>query len=175
MRSLKRSAVLFFVVAAATAASAAMTRDSLRTDDTLALRPTKSTSTAIMYSLIFPGMGQVYTENYWKVPLFAGTAAISAVMFFRNNAEFATASDAYDKALADGSSGATVNLLLRRREVFRDNRDLSAVVFLITYALAAVDAYVGAELYSFDTGEKLSMNLGPTRSQQMALGLTMTW
>ena len=138
-------------------------------------RLSRSTSTAIVCSLVLPGLGQVYTGNYWKAPLFAGIAATSAVMFFRNNAEFSTASDAYDTALKDGSSAATVNLLLRRREVFRDNRDLSAVVFLITYALAAVDAYVGAELYSFDTGEKLSMNLGPTRSQQIALGLTMTW
>lgn len=175
MRSLTHGVVVLLILAAATTALAGMTPDSLKSDDTLAPRPEKSTSTAIMYSLIFPGMGQIYTENYWKVPLFAGTAAVSAVMFFRNNAEFATAADAYNTALTDGSSAATVNLLLRRREVFRDNRDLSAVVFLITYALAAVDAYVGAELYSFDTGEKLSLNLGPTRSQQLALGLTMTW
>lgn len=175
MRSLTHGAVILLVMAAATASVAGMTLDSLKSDEANDPRATKSTSTAIMYSLIFPGAGQVYTENYWKVPLFAGTAAVSAVMFFRNNAEFSTASDAYDTALKDGSSAATVNLLLRRREVFRDNRDLSAVVFLITYALAAVDAHVGAELYSFDTGEKLSMNLGPTRSQQIALGLTMTW
>ena len=175
MRSLKRSVVLLLVMAAGTAASGAETRDSLKTDDSLALRPTKSTSTAIMYSLIFPGLGQAYTENYWKIPLFAGTAAVSAVLFFQNNSEFSTASDAYDQAVTSGSDPATINLLLRRREVFRDNRDMSAVVFLITYALAAVDAYVGAELYSFDTGEKLSMRLGPTGSQQMALGLTMTW
>ena len=175
MRSLTRSTVFLLVMAAATAASAGTNLDLLKSNDTLAPRVEKTTSTAIMYSLIFPGVGQVYTENYWKVPLFAGTAAVSAVMFFRNNAEFSTASGAYDKALTDGSSAATVNLLLRRREVFRDNRDLSAVVFLITYALAAVDAYVGAELYSFDTGEKLSLNLGPTRTQQLALGLAMTW
>lgn len=175
MRSVTRAVLLFLVMAVASATSAAMEGDSLKTNDTLALRPSKSTSTAIMCSLIFPGLGQVYTENYWKIPLFAGTAAVSAVLFFQNNSEFSTASAAYDQAVTAGSDAARINLLLRRREVFRDNRDMSAVVFLITYALAAVDAYVGAELYDFDTGETLSVNVGPSRSHQLALNMRVTW
>lgn len=141
------------------------------------LRPisAKSTSTAITYSLILPGLGQIYTENYWKAPLFAGVAVTSAVLFFRNNASFIDAAAAYDAAIAGGENSITTDLLLRRREAFRDNRDLSGVVFLITYALAAVDAYVGAELYAFDTGEKLGISAGPTPTNLMAVNLRLTW
>ncbi|MBU3679551.1 MAG: hypothetical protein FGM32_08085 [Candidatus Kapabacteria bacterium] len=138
-------------------------------------RPTRSTTTAIICSLVLPGLGQVYTGNYWKAPLFAGIAATSAVMFFRNNADYSTAAAEYDAAIATGTNAAMTNLLLRRREAFRDNRDLSGVVFFITYALAAVDAYVGAELYSFDTGEDLSISLGPSPSGLMAVNLRLTW
>jgi hypothetical protein len=138
-------------------------------------RPVKSTSTAITYSLLLPGLGQIYTENYWKAPLFAGVAATSAVLFFRNNASFIDAATAYNTAVAGGENASTIDLLLRRREAFRDNRDLSGVVFLITYALAAVDAYVGAELYTFDTGEKLSLSAGPTPSTLVAVNLRLTW
>lgn len=152
----------------------ALTADSTAADSLQAL-PLKSTSTAITYSLIMPGLGQIYTGNYWKAPLFAGVAVTSAVLFFRNNASFSDAAAAYDAAVAGGENAFTTDLLLRRREAFRDNRDLSGVVFLITYALAAVDAYVGAELYSFDTGEKLSLSARPTPSTLMAVNLQLTW
>lgn len=138
-------------------------------------RPSRSSSTAIICSLVLPGLGQVYTGNYWKAPLFAGIAATSAVMFFRNNADYSTAASEYDAAIASGANASMTNLLLRRREAFRDNRDLSGVVFFITYALAAVDAYVGAELYSFDTGEDLSVSVGPSPSALMAVNLRLTW
>jgi hypothetical protein len=96
-------------------------------------------------------------------------------LFFRNNASFIDAATAYNTAVAGGENASTIDLLLRRREAFRDNRDLSGVVFLITYALAAVDAYVGAELYTFDTGEKLSLSAGPTPSTLVAVNLRLTW
>ncbi|MEN9281126.1 MAG: hypothetical protein RL594_61 [Bacteroidota bacterium] len=137
--------------------------------------PTKSSTTAILYSLAFPGLGQIYTENYWKVPLFTGAAVATAVLFVRNNADFATAATAYDDAVANGLDAATTNILLRRREAFRDNRDLAGVFFLITYALAAVDSYVGAELYQFDTGENLSLSAGPSARNLVAVNLRLTW
>jgi len=61
------------------------------------------------------------------------------------------------------------------REVYRDNRDLSGLVFLVTYALAAVDAYVGAHLYDFDVDEDVSLGIGPTRTQLLALQLSVTF
>lgn len=148
-------------------------------DSTSAFTPVtgtaKSSTTAIVYSLAFPGLGQVYTEKYWKVPLFTGAALATAVLFVRNNADFATASTAYDDAIANGLDALTTNILLRRREAFRDNRDLAGVFFLITYALAAVDSYVGAELYQFDTGENLSVSAGPSTRNLVAVNLRLTW
>lgn len=139
-------------------------------DSTVAM--TKSPSTAVLYSLLLPGLGQVYTEEYWKVPLFTGTAAIAAWQFFKNNADFNTTSDLYDAALANGADPNVTSLLLRQREAYRDNRDLAGVIFLVTYGLAAVDAYVGAHLFDFDVSDDVSMGLGPNRTQIMAIRLS---
>ncbi|MCX6139415.1 MAG: DUF5683 domain-containing protein [Candidatus Kapabacteria bacterium] len=132
---------------------------------------TKSPTTAVLYSLLLPGLGQVYTESYWKVPLFTGTAVITAWQFFKNNADFNTTSDLYDLALASGADPNVTALLLRQREAYRDNRDLAGVIFLVTYGLAAMDAYVGAHLFDFDVSDDVSMGLGPTRTQLMAVNL----
>lgn len=131
---------------------------------------TKSPTKAITYSLIFPGLGQLYNDAYWKVPLFAGGAIATAWLFFQNNASFNTSSDLYDAALASGTS-SDAGKHLRDREFYRDNRDLAGVFFLLTYGLAAMDAYVGAHLYDFDVSEDISMTVGPTRSHLMALNV----
>jgi len=138
-------------------------------DSTLPM--TKKPMTAVAYSLLLPGLGQVYTETYWKVPLFAGTAIVTAWAFFSNNANFNTTADLYDQAIASGANSNVTSLLLQQREAYRDNRDLAGVIFLVTYGLAAVDAYVGANLYDFDVSNDVSLGLGPNRSQIMAMNL----
>ena len=49
-------------------------------------------------------------------------------------------------------------------------RDLSIVVTIAVYALSLIDAYVDAELSSFDISKDLSMSWGPTVIQQSPKG-----
>jgi len=134
---------------------------------------TKSPATAVLMSLACPGLGQYYNNAYWKIPIFTGTAAVSVWLFLDNNAKFNDANALYEAAAASGDVNA--GRLLTVREVYRDNRDLSGLVFLVTYALAAVDAYVGAHLYDFDVDEDVSLGIGPTRTQLLALQLSVTF
>lgn len=142
-----------------------------QTDSAQAL--TKSPTTAVVYSLCLPGLGQYYTANYWKIPLFTGTCAVAAWQFFRNNADFQATSVQYDAAVAAGNASSVTNQLLARREAFRDRRDISGVIFLVAYGLAAVDAFVGAHLYDFDVSENLSLGLGPTPTHLMGMSLRL--
>lgn len=152
----------FFLLSLATYAASDSTR-----------QMTKKPMTAIAYSLLLPGLGQVYTENYWKVPIFTGTAIVTAWVFFSNNANFNTTSDLYDQAIASGANSNTTTRLLQQREAYRDNRDMAGVIFLLAYGLAAVDAYVGAHLYDFDVSNDVSLGIGPTRSHLMAMSLRL--
>jgi hypothetical protein len=134
---------------------------------------TKSPTTAVVYSLCLPGLGQYYTANYWKIPLFTGTCAVAAWQFFRNNADFQATSVQYDAAVAAGDASSVTNQLFARREAFRDRRDISGVIFLVAYGLAAVDAFVGAHLYDFDVSENLSLGLGLTPTHLMGMSLRL--
>ncbi|MDZ4744901.1 MAG: DUF5683 domain-containing protein [bacterium] len=140
-----------------------------RAEDTLTL--TKSPTTSVLMSLACPGLGQFNNEAYWKIPIFTGTAAVSVWLFFSNNAKFNEADAQYEAAKASGDFSE--GRLLTTREVYRDNRDLAGLIFIVTYALAAVDSYVGAHLYDFDVDEDVSLGLGPTRTQLLALKLNV--
>ncbi len=133
--------------------------------------PRKSPSTAILYSFLLPGLGQVYTESYWKVPIFTGAAAASAYFIVTNQSSFSSASLEYDNAVAQGEPAAITSTLLRRREFYRNNRDVAGLALLLTYALAAVDAYVGANLSDFTVDSNLSAHVGQTSSSPLALTL----
>jgi len=135
----------------------------------------KDPTTAVLLSLPLPGLGQYYNEQYWKIPIFTGTCAFTGYLFFKNNADFNTTSDLYDQAVADDADQTVISRLFEQKEAYRDNRDLAGVVFLATYVIAAVDAYVGAHLYDFDVGDDLSVGIGPTRSQTLALSFRMRW
>lgn len=137
--------------------------------------PSKSTTTAILLSAVFPGAGQLYTEQYWKIPIFTGTCAVSAWLIASNQSQFSSASAAYDAAVARGATAVELRQLRGERETYRSNRDVAGLVFVAAYLLAAVDAYVGAELYAFDVSPNLAMGIGPTTSQMMALQLRLQW
>ncbi|MDL2323020.1 DUF5683 domain-containing protein [Bacteroidales bacterium OttesenSCG-928-A17] len=69
--------------------------------------------------------------------------------------------------LSDGSAwnSNTVNrfsqVLKSRRDRFRRYRDLSYIVSVGFYAIWIIDAYVDAQLFSFDISEDLSLNVQP--------------
>lgn len=142
-----------------------------QTDSSGAIK--KSPSTAVLYSFLLPGLGQVYTESYWKVPIFTGGALTSAYFIATNQSQFASASQNYDNAIAQGQSASVTSTLLRQREFYRNNRDVAGLALLLTYALAAVDAYVGANLHDFNVDANLSINVLPTPTSPLAVNLQL--
>jgi hypothetical protein len=143
--------------------------------DTTAPPLTKDPTTAVLYSLLLPGLGQYYTEDYWKIPLFTGGCATAAGFFFYYNSKFNEASDLYDQLEADGQSSTVLSAVRSQRESYRDNRDLAGVLFLAGYVLAAVDAYTGAHLYDFDVTDDLSMSVLPAVGPFSGLTVQLRW
>jgi len=131
----------------------------------------KSPTTAVLWSLALPGLGQYYTETYWKIPLFTGGALASAWLIVDNHAKYQDADAAYLAALDGNASSAKIARRLRIREAYRDNRDVAGLALVATYLIAAVDAYVGAHLFAFDVGDDLSLRLGPTTLEPVRLTL----
>lgn len=127
---------------------------------------TKSPTTATLLAIV-PGLGQVYNEQYWKVPLFAGFAGYFAWRVISyNNLFLAKEREANDS----GRTSPYYPSLKLQRESYRDDRDLNIAYFLAVEMLGMIDAYVGAHLFDFDVGDNISSKLQVTPT---GLGLSV--
>ena len=54
------------------------------------------------------------------------------------------------------------DLLRRRKNYYRRNRDLCIICMVGVYAIAMIDAYVDAQLAHFDITPDLSVDIAPT-------------
>ncbi|MFM2133668.1 MAG: hypothetical protein RL156_949 [Bacteroidota bacterium] len=137
----------------------------LHAGDTTALKPpvvnaqsskldeekSKSPTGAILRSLVFPGWGQVYNQSYLKAGAFSIAAVSVTSIIVWNDVKFSDAQTRYD-ALASGDP--LKERTFKEKEFYRDQRDVAGLWLLGVYALAAVDAYVGAHLFNFDVSDK---------------------
>ena len=140
-----------------------------------------SAKKALIYSAIFPGLGQVYNRKYWKLPIVYGgfigfTYAISwngryytdYSNGYKDIMDDDPATDSWKNFLPYGQDPETADqewlktVLKRRKDFYRRYRDLSIIGTVAMYALAMVDAYVDAQLFDFDINTDLSFRVEPT-------------
>ena len=150
--------------------------DSMMVDNPLKIDSvgmTKSPWGALWRSFILPGWGQLYVHSYWKAPVFVIGAGTLAYFYIWNNVKYNKYQSEYDSKKNSGAITseltATLDSLSRYKEYYRDNRDQCAFYFFGVYALAAIDAYVGAHLFDFDVSDKLSIQLIPNMNYGMKL------
>ena len=105
----------------------------------------KSPWGAVGRSLLIPGWGQFYNEDYWHIPVIWGFLGWFGYQWVQNNKEYQDNKDLFIQ---------TENELYRlRRDFYRDQRDNFTIYFVLTYLLNLVDAYVGAHLFDFSVEE----------------------
>ncbi|MBT5614928.1 MAG: hypothetical protein HOJ77_01600, partial [Flavobacteriales bacterium] len=111
---------------------------------------------AALYSAILPGAGQVYTKKYWKVPVIYGGLITSAYYINESNDLYQLYKSTYLNRL-DGDFTDNLNYsdsdLRTLTEHYRRNREVSALLFTLTYILNIVDASVNAHLFDYDVSE----------------------
>ena len=117
-----------------------------------------------MYSAIIPGAGQVYTKKYWKVPIIYAGLITTAYYFKENHDLYDLYKTAYLNRL-DGDMSDNLNYtnanLVTLTEHYRRNREVSALLFTLTYVLNIVDASVSAHLFDYNVTEDISLHLEP--------------
>lgn len=162
-----------------------------------------NSKTAMLWGLL-PGGGQIYNKKYWKLPIVWGafTTCVYAIRF--NQQRYTEYHDAYrDMSSSDPSKNTAwlaftprgtnpsdyekykylLNNFKRGDEFFHRWRDISIVSAIGVYALSIIDAYVDAELSTFDISPDLSLRVYPKLEQsvsngigyQMALGCTLSF
>lgn len=154
---------------------------------------------AVWYSAIIPGLGQIYNRKYWKLPILVGGFMGLAYGISFNSRYYTDYSNAYrDSYSNDPNANSYINFLpynyrnnkewieqnmdwirnsvKRKKDFYRRNRDLCIIGMFGVYALAMIDAYVDAQLYTFDISPDVSMKISPavlepTLNTQTSLGL----
>lgn len=187
---------------------------SISKEDSLALAKSKarteayswkpSSKKALLWALI-PGGGQIYNRKYWKLPIVWGGLMTCGYFIAFNNRMYQEYHAAYrDLSSADPSvntawlafapSGTRPedhaqhanlkNTLQRGNDYYRRYRDLSIVLAIGIYGLSILDAYVDAELFTFDISPDLSMRVAPavmpkapnySNGYQLGLGCQLTF
>ena len=176
---LKREARLDSVARAEAAA-----RDSVaaaaRTPKKATPKPKNSTA-ALLWSII-PGGGQIYNEAYWKLPIVVGIYTVCTYAISWNNAALTEYQNAYRDLMSDKpmentswqdfiptgadpqgyiTNSSFQEQLRRGRDYYRRYRDLSIIITVGMYFLVGLDAYVDAELSTFDISPDLSLRAAP--------------
>lgn len=126
-----------------------------------------SPNKAALYSAALPGLGQVYNNKYWKIPLLGVGAVVTGYFINFNNRRYQLFRRSYFAEIDDDPE--TENLvprfnadgLQRNLEYFRRNRDLLFITAGGIYLLNIVDAHVDAHLFSFDVSDDLAIRYRP--------------
>ena len=135
---------------------------------------------AVWLSLLVPGGGQIYNRKLWKLPIVYGGYVGCVYALTWNQSTYMDYQNAYVDIMDDDPDTKSYEDFLpphyeidtsmedwlkdvfrQRKNKYRRYRDLSIFAFAGMYIVAAIDAYVDAELSHFDITPDLSMRVEP--------------
>lgn len=139
---------------------------------------------ALWLSLVLPGAGQIYNRKYWKLPIIYGGFIGCTYALLWNQQMYNDYSQAYLDIMDEDPNTASYkqmlpygyditgredqfkNIFKHKRDYYRKYRDLSIFAFIGVYLISVVDAYVDAQLSSFDISKDLSLKVEPAVIEQ---------
>jgi hypothetical protein len=137
------------------------------TGDSIQLIKKHSPRRAVVYSMICPGLGQIYNQKFWKVPVIYGAGGLFAYFSCYNQLKYTKFRNAYitnepnkTKAFIDGKY-YEYEILFNGMRYYERLRTLSMAGLGAVYLLQVVDAMIDAEFFSFDVSDDLSIKIQP--------------
>jgi hypothetical protein len=132
--------------------------------------PTKAT----IMSACLPGLGQIYNDKWWKVPIvYAGLGGLGYLVY-SNYYEYRSYLHAYEFKTGDLPEGVTLNQhetelankyadsqLQTYKESYRRDFEFYGILTVAWYGLNILDACVDGHLYSYDISDDLSLSVDP--------------
>lgn len=155
------------------------------TSDTAKKNHVHSPRTAMILSAVIPGLGQAYNKKYWKIPVVYAALGTTVYFFDYNNKLYKEYKQAYINK-TDTLSSTVDNYPYYSEEqlkVFQDDyrrfRDLNVILTALFYTINIVDAYVDAQMVTFDVSDDLSLQISPALNfhslkQKPSAGLTLS-
>lgn len=134
---------------------------------------------AMWLALVIPGAGQVYNRKLWKLPIIYGGFLGCTYALTWNNQMLRDYSQAYIDIMDNDPNTKSYEAMLplgydisgkeerfktifkNKKDHFRKYRDMSILAFAGVYLISVIDAYVDAELSTFDISRDLSLRFEP--------------
>ncbi len=119
---------------------------------------------ATLYSVLLPGLGQIYNGELFKVPIYWGGMLASVHFLTTNNLNYKRFKRIHNEA-SDPNSGYDQGISAETakwyRDVYRRYRDYSILAVAACYLLQVIDANVFAYMHDFEVNEDITMNIEP--------------
>lgn len=119
---------------------------------------------ATIYSLLLPGLGQIYNGEAWKIPIYWG-GLMGSIHFWRTNHKNYTRYRNIYKAASDPDIAydgpVKAETAQYYRNVFRRYRDYSILATFAFYLLQVIDANVFAYMQDFQVSDDISFRMQP--------------
>lgn len=127
-----------------------------------------SPQVATISSAIVPGLGQVYNQKYWKVPLIWGGGLALYAYYDWNNGYYhrfklANEQISEDIPVTDPDlSEMEPETIINYKDYYRRHRDRAVIFMGVLYVANIVDALVDAHMLDYDISKDLSLHWEPT-------------
>lgn len=145
--------------------------------------------TATLFSVLVPGLGQIYNREYWKLPIYLGAMAFAVHYCADCNTNFRRFRSIYLQASdpsSEYSGPISADQALYYRNVYRRYRDYSILAIAALYFLQIIDANVFSYMHNFEVDDDIALKVSPALilpenqfastnpvSQQAAFGLRL--
>ena len=121
---------------------------------------------ATIYSLLLPGLGQIYNGELFKVPIYWGCLMGSVHFLMTNNTNYVRFKRIHNEATNPDPSISSQSPISGEtakwyRDVYRRYRDYSIVATAAFYLLQVIDANVFAYMHDFEVDDDITMNIEP--------------
>jgi hypothetical protein len=123
------------------------------TVDTTILPP-KSTTIALLSSMVIPGAGQIYNGSYWKTPVVWGLGYYFYSVYRNQDNNYNKFRYQYDTSITVKQPNGDTQLR-SLRDFHKSQRNEFGWYIAMTYILNILDAYVDAALYNFEVSPNL--------------------
>lgn len=118
---------------------------------------------ATLYSILLPGLGQIYNGEYFKVPIYWGCLLGATHFLINNNTNYKRFKRIHNEATTDPNYSGSISGETAKwyRDEYRRYRDYSIVATALFYLIQVIDANVFAYMHDFEVSDDISMNLEP--------------
>ncbi len=120
---------------------------------------------ATVYSILLPGLGQIYNGELWKVPIYWGLIAGCVYFYSENSLQYKRWKNYYNQHSDNTVSEKppwSAETAKYYRDAYRRYRDYSVLAIAIAYVLQIVDANVFAYMQDFEVNDEISMRIAPS-------------